>query len=243
MKLVRKIFLGAMGIAFVTGCGSVDESTSSLDIINGVQAEEGGRIESSTVAIGAEGRFFCSGTLANDNTVITAAHCLQGREDGTVQIGFSRGGQITWEPTTSHAVHPRWNILFGNRFDIAVITMSGVAPEGYNPVKIYQGELNRGDELILAGFGQRENEQAGTLYYTDNPVQISRLSRNEIRYNFSDTQTGACFGDSGGPAYVDVDGELQVIGATSRGARNCRGFGVYINVLSHLDFLQENSSL
>jgi secreted trypsin-like serine protease len=52
----------------------------------------------------------------------------------------------------------------------------------------------------------------------------------------------SCKGDSGGPAYIDVDGEWQLAGATSRGTckarRICGDGGIYTRVHAYVDWIE-----
>ena len=54
---------------------------------------------------------------------------------------------------------------------------------------------------------------------------------NETEVVF-DQQHGkaSCEGDSGGPAYIQVEGQYRLFGVTSRGTRGCNGYVVYSDV-------------
>ena len=53
----------------------------------------------------------------------------------------------------------------------------------------------------------------------------------------------SCNGDSGGPAYVEVDGEVQLAGATSRATKNftqpCGDGGIYTRVDRYVDWIRQ----
>ena len=49
---------------------------------------------------------------------------------------------------------------------------------------------------------------------------------------------GSCYGDSGGPAYIQSGGQLTVIGATSRGSNCDTGDGLYTDVRYYQGWLK-----
>jgi hypothetical protein len=51
--------------------------------------------------------------------------------------------------------------------------------------------------------------------------------------------TGACSGDSGGPTFVERDGQTILVGVTSFGDQDCRIFGANTRVDAELDFIDE----
>ncbi len=51
---------------------------------------------------------------------------------------------------------------------------------------------------------------------------------------------GTCVGDSGGPAFLQLDGVYYYFGITSRGSYACDGYGVYTNILYYADWIAEN---
>jgi secreted trypsin-like serine protease len=229
-----------LGSALLVSCGqSRDDSNSGLDIINGSTPADNGIIEQSTVAlVSGNGQVFCTGTLIDDQYVVSAAHCLASYYN-RLYIGFGRGSdEFTYVEASDWQAHPDYSGSFNQSVpaDISVIELSEPAPSGYQPVEIYKRALSRGEELYLAGFGQTESGSTGSLLYRD--VSVSDSTSSEITVS-----NGACYGDSGGPAYLYDGTNLTLVGATSRGAAGCRGDAVYTSVRYFESWLEGWSGL
>jgi len=235
-KAMRLVAVSMVALT-LSACGTGEQSGSETKIINGTLAPDNGSFEQSTVALAnSSGQVFCTGTLINKSFVVSAGHCLAGFS-GTLNIGFGRSSsEFKFVRAASFAVNPNYNGSFNKAVpsDISVIKLSAPAPSGYKPVSIYRGSLATGSSVNLAGFGQTQSGSSGKLYYTT--VGVSSKTSNEITVYKSGT--GACYGDSGGPAFVSSGSTLQVIGATSRGASGCQGSSIYTNVAYHLNWLQ-----
>ena len=217
-------------------------SDSSLKIYNGTVPSDGGLIESSTVALVSSSQgVFCTGTLIDETHVVSAAHCLA-NVSGTVYVGFGRNSsEFTYVEASGWAINPNYdpNFRSGTPSDISILRLSEPAPAGYSPVDVYYGSLSSGDTLYLAGFGQTERGSSGQLYYR--AVSVSNQSSDEITVS-----QGACYGDSGGPAYY-YDGErLLVVGATSRASsaiQRCNGGAIYSSVPYFSNWLESAAGI
>ena len=218
--------IAALGLGVLNGCGA-EEPQTKLKIIDGSTPSDNGLIEQSTVAlVSSSGQVFCTGTLIDSRAVVSAAHCLENYR-GTLYIGFGRNSsEFTYVQASSFSVNPSYNGSFAKAVpaDISAITLSQNAPSGYTPVNI-TSVPSRGSTVYLAGYGQTETGGSGQLFYKAVTVQ-SQTSDEFVVSN------GACYGDSGGPAFVydSAAGTLSVAGATSRGATGCRGTAVYTSV-------------
>lgn len=71
---------------------------------------------------------------------------------------------------------------------------------------------------------------------------ISSVQDTEFRLDESHGH-GTCSGDSGGPAYALVNGQLMLTGITSRGSALCDSIGVYTTVAAYTQWISETAPL
>jgi hypothetical protein len=174
----------------------------------------------------------CSGSLITPDIVLTAAHCLI-PERPIVAIGFGEAGQVFGEPAftavpTLCEAHPDWENqghtdLAYCRLAEPVTTVPIVPLLGGCEVDV----LQPGVELTIVGFGatwgsyDEENEMVismgvGAKRWTTQTIDYVDLFTNEVYMLGENGSQSACFGDSGGPAYVELgDGTWRVVGAGS----------------------------
>ncbi|MGZ6427588.1 MAG: S1 family peptidase [Bdellovibrio sp.] len=65
---------------------------------------------------------------------------------------------------------------------------------------------------------------------------VSSVQETEFRLDESKGQ-GTCSGDSGGPAFVEQNGQAYLVGVTSRGSPLCNDTGVYTNAVYYKDWI------
>ena len=199
-------------------------SQSTSRIVNGTPTSD----FSSVGMLGAWGSDFCSGTLISPTFVLTAAHCAEGV--GDTEGNFTVEGQTY---TTSRVyVHPDWNdFVFGTdgANDIALYELS-TSVTGATPSPIFTGTPQVGDELTLVGFGAGGDGNTG--HNGDYGIKrvgttpIDQVSSTLIHWSFdNNSESNTAPGDSGGPAFLLVDGVYEVAGVTSGGDRFDAGIG------------------
>lgn len=76
----------------------------------------------------------------------------------------------------------------------------------------------------------------GVLRQTQAP--ISFVHETEVRLDESKGH-GTCSGDSGGPAYIEKNGQYYLFGVTSRGSGTCDNVGVYTNAVKFKTWIAE----
>ena len=187
----------------------------------------------------------CGGSLVNEKTILTAAHCLKSSEKAIVILGAH---DITANETTiqrqfvnssSYRIHPEFSFNYAN-MDIALIILPHFVnfTEAIQPVNLPSGflleEMFSGEIGTVSGFGQTCDTCGSSqlLRFTSNRVMSNDECSKSFGFNAipSDTQicvstseskSGNCRGDSGGPLVI-VRSEMPLqIGLSSFGYKKC----------------------
>jgi trypsin len=168
----------------------------------------------------------CGGSLLNEKTILTAAHCLKNSDGALVIIGGhdltknETGTEKQFVKSSSYRIHPQFNILLAN-LDIALVFLPNPVnfTKAIQPVKLpsgFQLEESFSDEIgTVSGFGQHCDDCGSSqfLRFTENRV----MSENECAEYFGvgtipsetqlclstmETKSSNCRGDSGGPVTI-----------------------------------------
>lgn len=170
---------------------------------------------------------FCSGTLLTPEIVMFAAHCTEQSGWQADAIGFGEDGYNAERliATAECETHPAYDP--GSQFlDLAYCRLA----EPVTDIPIIPmlmgcevGVLDPGDSVAIVGFGAAAGlydgndldiQGGGPKRFTKMTVEAVDFAANDLLILGDDT--GACFGDSGGPAFVQLpNGEWRVIGAAS----------------------------
>lgn len=200
--------------------------------------------------------FLCTGTViqvdGQTGYLLTAAHCVTEEDDESETVplrardfivipGADFAESTTAFGVTNVAVEPRYQGGFAEH-DVAVVEFlfgSAPAPEVIPPLLASEDTLDVGDPLLFVGFGQTETDEANTQRRKVER-SIEALDVELLAYSQADAR-GTCFGDSGGPGLVVVDGEERVAGVVSGGVDNdescAGGFGVSTRVSGYQEFI------
>ena len=230
------LFLPLVGGCSATAGGDDGELVSGRHspIVNGQETTD----YPATGMLLHQGQPSCTGTLVGSRTVLTAGHCVEQASPSSLSFAFGPSiDQIDTSIDVVDAVqHPDWDSQqLAN--DIAVVTLAQDAPVERVTMNDLMDASWVGRPITLVGYGVTDGPSQtgiGTKRMVD--VTIDKVEATSLHYTTQQGKT-ACNGDSGGPAFVEENGNLVVVGVTSYGDQNCQEFGVYTRVDPYLDFI------
>ena len=266
MKVLNYLLVGSFLLS--VGCsssefqGSITQTESQKGVIGGIEVKPGQREAESTVLLyDKEEKFLCSGTLIDAELVLTAGHCIS-KDPSQMYVVFSHSlaalGDDSLRPVVSARRHENYDVkAVKNIGDIAIVRFNPYhgLPSGYRPAKLLPdfSVLQEDGEIVAAGYGVNKawivKKGDGVLRTTKLKIYNPNFSETEVLVKQS-IRRGVCSGDSGGPGYVDINGELYLWGVVSRGDSipiplfpDCFLFSVYSRVDSFLPWIQETRTL
>lgn len=202
------------------------------------------------VAVGSATRWCCTGTLVAPNVVVTAAHCLP-RCARRVFLGedvdLPAAGRVI---DVGRAVaHPGYSPPDPTD-DLAVLILAEAVEDVVPRAIAAPSALPAAFAVRLAGYGNTDpfaTSGYGRRRMVDVPIassdpQFGADPSREFVAGAPFLDRDSCTGDSGGPAYVQVDGEWFLAGATSRATdsslRPCGDGGIYTTAAVYTDWVR-----
>lgn len=181
---------------------------------------------------------FCSGTLIQDDVVITAAHCLDENgfsasnyneyEPGDIKVGFGNKKKLMTFVEVSdveiYSGYDRTDVGVGDLGLIRLSTASTVVPVPNLPLSMWLDAPDIGGTVNFAGFGENN---VGRPFATKLQIDGTIDNIYTDSFDYSQDAGGPCSGDSGGPAFIDRSGTMYLAGVTSWGSGNCDGAGSF----------------
>ncbi len=237
-SLLSRLILPIGLAAIATACSSshdtsADQINTNLGdtanpIINGTEVTPNEPLSRHIVAIyNPSARATCSGTLLQNNIVLTAAHCVDTDDPKKQWIVFKTNflGLTSNETrqVLDAVVSPLWKqneYRVKNQGDVVLLKFYGTVPRGYQPASLLpdQALLKKGLPVIIAGYGISNlvtKRGTGVLRQATVPIANDKFSETELTIDQS-RGSGACIGDSGGPAFVLLNGRYYLWGVANR---------------------------
>ena len=213
----------------------------AVAIVHGTPATPTDFVTQNTAEVYLDGTTSCSGVLVDQDVVVTAGHCANANPTPI----FARFGI---SPATERydikgaKTNPGCN---GDDHDIGVVVLKTQVSKRWSPVPILPTEVkvSVGDAVLVAGYGNRF--ELGTWPPELNQIVLKVLDpAYGVDSALLDQREGkgACYGDSGGPAFVSWNNKVYLwatVSGTIDSNLRCHGRARFVRVAENLNWIRE----
>ena len=194
----------------------------------------------------------CGGVILNEDTIITAAHCLKNISDIKLYVGFV--SRINLPPPIDVyqiIIHSKYDDVTMEN-DLAIIKVKPLLfTSKIQPIAIFGRELPEGTRLTVKGWGLQRNGQLA-IEMRDVNVEIKSSQscikkygndfKNNLQICAGDDVSDFCIGDSGGPLVYNINSKDYLVGIVSYTGQTCADGrpSVYSRINFYLSWIEQH---
>jgi len=217
---------GSFAVFYLAAALFAALATPAAAMVGGAEPAAHGAGRSVVMVLGSHGTA-CTATAIARNLLLTAAHCVEPGSDYKL-ADLTDPRAPTLKPIARIERDPQFEMkrLLGHlaTADVALVQLPQPLPADIPPVALDDGTkpVAVGDVLVVAGYGVTVRGDGRTGGTVRAATLIATGEPNTLQLRLFDPRTkgetaglGACAGDSGAPAFRDVDGHLAIIGVVS----------------------------
>jgi len=256
---MNKVLAGLACLVLISSCGDRGHQNfqlTSSHIIDGKIIDAQDSLARYTVGVTNKNVLMvCTGTIIAENIILTAAHCVEHDEAKDMRVVFGSKIRDPKNTVSAEAVSIHKDYIHDTNIDndIALIKIVGKIPSSYKVLDVERSSqllLEKGTLIKVAGFGKNKNGffgGGGAGILRKGQVTLDEYSAEEKLLVLDQTnENGICNGDSGGGAFVELDGELIQLGVNSFvpskksgfSKGDCKKKSYLTNIAYYLDWIQ-----